>query len=109
MADTDPTNSDSFFFAASGERVYGTNFTETIWTNGEEVVTARICEVVGHVYHWPSAAGRVYDVYAASNVSGPYLPLTGATNIPATPAVNTFTNILPETVSGYYRIRVRRE
>jgi len=62
-----------------------------------------------HVLNWPSAPGRIYDLqYSTNLLSGGFVSLPGGSGIPASPAMNTFTNTNPPQVDTiYYRAVVR--
>ncbi len=85
IAGTDPTNSASLLTI--------TNFAVT---QGAEQTIA-----------WPSVAGRVYGLACTTNLSENFILLPDATNLPATPPVNVYTNT-SGTVSpqSFYRVRV---
>ncbi|MBN1270546.1 MAG: hypothetical protein JXB04_13230, partial [Kiritimatiellae bacterium] len=87
IADTDPTDDDSFLAATGESQASGTQM----------------------VLRWPSAAGRYYAVRANTNLtqllSGTYTVLSN--NIVATPPENVYTDSPPAGVSArYYRILV---
>jgi len=64
----------------------------------------------GSILSWPSVAGRVYAVEYATNLNaGGFRPLAGATNLPATPPRNTFTNVTWIGPMEFYRVTVRLE
>ena len=86
LAGTDPTNSASFFRIESmqGGTVPG-----------------------GWEISWPSVASRVYDVECTTNLAAGFTFLD--TNLPATPAVNVYTDALhPGAGRMFYRIRARQ-
>lgn len=83
ISGTDPTNCASFFALDEIGRQAG--------------VGNRVC--------WPSASGRVYRVFGATNPLSDYLLLHD--NIPATPPMNVFTDgVFGAGVRGFYRIDV---
>jgi len=56
---------------------------------------------------WPSVAGRMYGLDSTTNLLKGFTPLSNATNLPATPPVNVYTNTsgsLPAKL--FYRLRV---
>lgn len=57
------------------------------------------------VLNWNTVSGRVYSIWSATNIAGPFLPVPGATNLPWTTQV--FTNHQNSAVgSSFYRIEV---
>jgi parallel beta-helix repeat protein len=85
IAGTDPINQDSFFWAFLAAEAGA-----------------------GNIISWPSVAGRVYDVYRATNFfSTAWTAMQ--TDIPATTPMNTWTDYAPVAVGiSYYRIKVRK-
>lgn len=58
------------------------------------------------VIRWNSAEQRVYDIQWCTNLLSSYAAV--ATNVPATPPINSFTDaVFGVEASGYYRVRVR--
>jgi len=55
------------------------------------------------VLRWPSLSGPAYDVERASNLPGVFSIM--ASNLPATPPLNTFTDRIPGTAAAFYRVR----
>jgi len=116
IAGTDPFDAASVFLITTVHPLYADTAEEIVWTDEDPqsdtygmVFTQTIHEVVGNVLSWPSVGGRAYRVeYATNLVSDAFVQLPGATNLPATPPVNVFTNTpLPEEYSPvYYRARV---
>ena len=111
IAGTDPTNSQSIFVISTQEPIPGTNYreyTHNFATNPPPDLwrTSRVYEVIGYTLSWPSYTGRIYDVMYGSNILGTWFYKDGASNIPATPPINTITN-LPPTANKFYRINVR--
>lgn len=61
--------------------------------------------VNGMVLRWSSLTNRTYQIYWTTNAMGPYGPL--ATNVPATPPVNAYTDTVHGVESrGFYQIRL---
>ncbi len=59
------------------------------------------------VFRWPSVSGRVYSIWRATNVAGPYTQHIG--NLSATVPTNSVTNAVPAELGTYfYGIRVQR-
>ncbi|MBN1268622.1 MAG: hypothetical protein JXB04_03465, partial [Kiritimatiellae bacterium] len=79
---TSPTNSESIFAAGGGQ-------TEA---SGEEAVVT-----------WPSAAYKTYSLERSLDLASGFAAI--ATNIPATPPLNTYTD-QPPTEVVYYRVQV---
>ncbi|HMP76945.1 MAG TPA: M12 family metallo-peptidase [Kiritimatiellia bacterium] len=58
----------------------------------------------GFVVRWASVSSRVYGVSRSTNLLAGFIPL--ATNLPATPPENVFTDSVPPSAQGLYRIDV---
>jgi len=58
------------------------------------------------VLTWPSAAGRAYHIQRATNLALPFSII--ATNVPATPPVNSYTDTPPASPNLYYRLRLKQ-
>lgn len=59
----------------------------------------------GFVFHWPSETGRKYSVLWCPKLPGPMTVL--ATNLPATPPINSFTDTVHTgTKCGYYKVKI---
>ncbi|MEM7394640.1 MAG: hypothetical protein AAF492_20075, partial [Verrucomicrobiota bacterium] len=61
------------------------------------------------IFEWPSVTGRIYDVFFSTNLLlGTFEALSGASNLPATPPLNRYTNsiMLPDRV--YFHLEVRQ-
>ena len=54
---------------------------------------------------WPSAAGKSYNVWLTTNLSSPFTVI--ASNLAATPPVNSYQNTVIPGGAGYYRIEAR--
>ncbi len=83
VAGTTPTNDSSRFEVASASAATGGTWRLT----------------------WPSASNRVYDVEHGTNLSQAFVFL--ATNLPATPALNTYTVSVNGVEFRVFRVRVR--
>jgi hypothetical protein len=87
---TNPTNAGSVFRIISGQMISSTQF----------------------VVRWSSVSNRLYDVSRATNLAtggGAFLPLTGATNLTATPPQNTWTDSVSRaSPPGFYRVSVHQ-
>ncbi len=83
IAGTDPTNKDSAFSISS----------VSVSTNALHVFLT-----------WPTLPNRQYDVYRASNIAGPYLPL--GSNLPFTRSNYSDTS---STTRGFYRVNAKLE
>ena len=84
VAGSDPTSRASVFAITNLVVTKGTNF----------------------VIAWPSVAGRMYALDSTTNLLQSFAPLTGATNLPATPPVNVYTNTGTPALQIFYRLRV---
>lgn len=122
-AGTDPTNSKSVFTLEEPSPVHGTSFVDftsfvctntqhdhltsaNYWSNEFCIgysETNRVFPPTGWQLRWPSVTGRVYSVYARTNMTDAFVPISGAVNLPATPPENVFTNLFP---SGQLMIRI---
>ncbi|MCF7817456.1 MAG: hypothetical protein K9M54_06210 [Kiritimatiellales bacterium] len=83
VAGTDPTNSASFF-----------------------QITSADATPQGAVIRWPSVSNRFYDLDWTTNLLDGFAVLPGATNLPATPPENAYTNPLDGRASSFYRVGV---
>ena len=83
VAGTDPTNQASVF-----------------------AITGIASSVPGTVIRWASVANRFYGIDQSTNLLDVFTVLPGATNLPASPPVNAYTNPLPAGGAAFYRIRV---
>ncbi len=107
FAGTDPTNGTSAFNVDVGT-AYGTNYYEVVYTNDiEEVVTNRVYEILGELFSWPSATGRIYTIFSSTNLEAGIWGVY-EDDIEATPPVNTYTNNGVESLE-FYRIGVEME
>jgi len=82
------------------------------WGGGDaEIPIAAPTSGNGMVLRWPSLSGRLYDVYWTSNLLGGtegFVPL--ATNLPATPTVNVYTDTVSGVQNrGFYYIQSKPE
>ena len=60
-----------------------------------------------NVLNWNSVTGRVYSISWSTNVTRAFVPLAGATNLPAT--THSFTNnVTPTPRAAFYRLSVRK-
>ena len=55
--------------------------------------------------YWQSASGRVYTVERVTDLFASFAGI--ASNLPATPTVNVYTDSVPTNGAGYYRIRLQ--
>ncbi|MEI7533308.1 MAG: tandem-95 repeat protein [Verrucomicrobiae bacterium] len=86
IAGTNPTNAaSSFWIASAGTTPQG-----------------------GAIVRWPSISNRFYDLYRTTNLLTPFASLPGATNLPATPPENLYTNPGPDGPAAYYRVNVHQ-
>ncbi len=74
-----------------------------------EVYTVDVYRVESMILTWPSATGRVYSVHYGTDVTD--LNAILATNLPATPSLNSYTCAVhsAEYTSRYYQIQVEME
>jgi hypothetical protein len=86
LAGTNPTNAGSVFKITSAQVISPTQF----------------------VVRWSSVSNRLYDVLRATNLpagTGAFAPVAGATNLTATPAVNTWTDSISRAAApAFYRV-----
>ena len=90
---------------------------EAEWVSGTDPTDAHsffALEAIGHEVgavnwlSWPSATGRVYRLFVATNAMTDYLLIRN--NIPATPPMNIFTDeVFGVGGQGYYRIDVQNQ
>ena len=83
VAGTDPTSSSSVF-----------QILNRFYTNSQFVLS------------WSSVSGKYYFIYRTTNLSAGFTTLL-ATNLPANPPANTFTDTVPGGALYYYDIRVQ--
>src|SRR5262249_47104439 len=90
LAGTVPTNSGSVFKIMSSQLNYSTQF----------------------VVRWLSVSNRLYDVTRATNLAAgasAFVPLPGATNLPATPPQNSWTDSVSRVSPPFfYRINAHQ-
>jgi hypothetical protein len=87
VAGSDPTNRNSVF-----------RFMEAVGRLGQSVVV-----------RWPSISNRVYGVARSTNLvlgTNGFLTLPGATNLPATPTMNSYTDAVQGVGPYFYKIEV---
>lgn len=87
VAGTIPTNASSVFEITSEQAISDTNI----------------------VLHWSSVSNRLYDILRATNLTssaGAFAPVPGATNLPATPPENSWTDSISHVTPGFYSVRV---
>ena len=107
---TDPTNPDTDGDGVSDleEAIAGTdaNSATSLFECLEISVTN--LPASGKIVRWPSVTGRVYSVYAITNLLSTDLwPL--ASGLPATPTMNAWTDtVSPDSRALFYRLGVRR-
>jgi hypothetical protein len=88
VAGTDPTNPTSFFQLTAADRDLA----------------------AGHVLRWASVANRFYSLARSTNLlqgASGFRPLFAATNLPATPPLNTYTDRLDGAETLFYKLQVR--
>ncbi len=87
LAGTNPTNGGSVFKITSSQTISSTQF----------------------VVRWSSVSNRLYDVMRATNLTGSagaFVPVSGATNLSATPPQNTWTDSVSR--PSFYRVSVHQ-
>ncbi|MEI6196352.1 MAG: tandem-95 repeat protein, partial [Verrucomicrobiota bacterium] len=84
IAGTNPTNAASNFWIAS----------------------AGMTPQGGAIVRWPSVLNRFYDLGRTTNLLVPFVNLPGASNLPATPPQNFYTNSVPDGSAAFYRVNV---
>ena len=57
------------------------------------------------VFSWPSVADRFYDLMESADLAAGFTPV--ASNLPATPPLNTYTQGISGTARGFFNIRAR--
>jgi|GEM_PF-629679 len=60
----------------------------------------------GSVIRWSSASNRFYDLSRTTNLMSTFSVLAGASNLPATPPENVYTNPAPTAGPAFYKISV---
>ena len=60
----------------------------------------------GFLVTWPAIAGYTYDVLHTEALDADFA--AAATNLPATPPLNTYTARVDQAASGFFRVRMRR-
>ncbi|MBU0677737.1 MAG: metallophosphoesterase [Verrucomicrobia bacterium] len=75
-------------------------------TNGASVFVAGVVEASAQkmIITWPSASNRTYAIHRALGFQAGFQEL--ATNIPASPSINTYTDQVESLEKGYYAIEV---
>jgi hypothetical protein len=106
IAGTDPDDPDSVL-KISAVVPYGTELVSCLVTDPVgEVFWAEWVPAEHTIVSWPSVTGRLYDLDGASNQFFRFVPI--ASNLAATPPVNTYTNPLSPLDFEFYRISVRK-
>jgi hypothetical protein len=89
LSGTNPTNAGSVFRITSSQMISSTQF----------------------VLRWSSVSNRLYDVTRASDLtsSAPFVPLTAANNLPASPPQNVWTDSVSRaSAPSFYRVTVHQ-
>ena len=107
LAGSSPIDAASVFQVSPWTPVFGTNYYEAVVTNELfELETQRVYNVKGHAISWSSASDRLYDIEKLTNLmSGAWVKI--ATNVAATPALNTHTVLIEQASVTNARFRVR--
>jgi len=104
-AGTDPTNAASRF-SISGVEPFGTNYIVVAFEDDVpgSWFTQRLLQAEGYVLTWASASNRCYTLYGATGAAA--APLIIAGNLPATPPLNTYTDLVETSGQRFYRLGV---
>ncbi|MFA6172109.1 MAG: glycosyl hydrolase family 28-related protein [Kiritimatiellales bacterium] len=62
----------------------------------------------GIIIRWSSVSNRFYDLSQTTNLLNAFAAVTDATNLPATPPQNVYTNLQNDGVASFYRINVHK-
>jgi hypothetical protein len=60
------------------------------------------------VIRWSSESNRFYNLSRTTNLLQSFAAVTDATNLPATPPENVYTNPVPDGAAAFYRINVHQ-
>lgn len=71
-------------------------------------ITAGSATSQGTVIRWSSASNKLYSLSMTTNLFRYFSAVTGATNLPATPPENVYTNPVQDGTSAFYRISVHQ-
>jgi len=85
------------------EYLSGTNPTNS---NSVFKITGRSVNAQGTVIRWSSASNRFYNLSRTTNLLQSFAAVAGATNLPATPPENVYTNPAPTAGPAFYKISV---
>ena len=120
---TDPAHTPYFWLAQHGLTNYSTDVAADVdhdgFTTWQEYMagtdptnqtsnfrlTSSVATPQGTVLRWPSVSNRFYSVSLATNLLQSFSAVAGATNLPATPPENVYTNPA-QSGAGFYRISV---
>jgi len=69
-------------------------------------ITGRNVNAQGTVIRWSSASNKLYNLSRTTNLLQSFAAVAGATNLPATPPENVYTNPAPTTGPAFYKISV---
>jgi autotransporter-associated beta strand protein len=61
----------------------------------------------GAVIRWASASNKLYNLSRTTNLLQSFVAMAGATNLPATPPENVYTNPAPNGAAAFYKISVQ--
>jgi alpha-D-xyloside xylohydrolase len=73
-------------------------------TNSASVLLITQLDATSQLIVWNSIAGKNYQVYSASNLASPFMPVSGT--ISATGPEASFTDTVPAGVRRFYRVRL---
>jgi autotransporter-associated beta strand protein len=71
-------------------------------------ITGRSVNAQGTVIRWSSAPNKLYNLSRTTNLLTVFAAVAGATNLPATPPENVFTNSQNDGNAAFYRINVHQ-
>jgi hypothetical protein len=71
-------------------------------------ITGRSVNAQGTVIRWSSASNKLYNLSRTTNLLQSFAAVAGATNLPATPPENVFTNSQNDGNAAFYRINVHQ-
>jgi len=96
------TDADSDGLRTWQEYVAGTNPTNS----ASSFRITRSVTPQGSVISWSSVSNRFYDLSRTTNLLQSFSGIAGASNLPATPPENVYTNPVPDGAAAFYRISV---
>jgi autotransporter-associated beta strand protein len=70
-------------------------------------ITGSSVNAQGAVIRWASASNKLYNLSRTTNLMSAFSVLAGASNLPATPPENVFTNPVPNGTAAFYKISIQ--